>query len=154
MSGSIVIGIGNSIRSDDGVGIHVVRGLEGRVPDNVELIEGTVYCADLLPFLEGRDSAIFIDGIDAGEEPGAIFRFSPEQVKQKRPAEPISLHDFGIYELIAAAELLDQRPPYITIVCVQVKSTDMGEELSDEVAAAVPHACELVLELLGGGSET
>jgi len=75
MSDSVIIGIGNLIRSDDGIGVHVARRLQGMVPDDVEVVEGSVYCADLFGFLEGRSKAIFIDGIDAGEEPGAVFRF-------------------------------------------------------------------------------
>src|SRR5450756_3252715 len=74
MSDLLVIGIGNPIMSDDGIGVQAVRYLEGRLPDNVELMEGSVYCADLLPFPENRRKVVFIDGIDAGSEPGTLFR--------------------------------------------------------------------------------
>jgi hydrogenase maturation protease len=150
MSGCVIIGIGNPIKSDDGVGVEAVRYLEGRLPGEVELVEGSVYCADLFSFLEGRDKAIFIDAIDAGEEPGAIFRFSPDEVRQRKTGISLSVHDFGPYELIAAARLMKQCPEEIVFLTVQVKNVEFGEELSKEVRAAIPRIHQLVLQELGG----
>ncbi|MHB8894751.1 MAG: hydrogenase maturation protease [Candidatus Geothermincolia bacterium] len=148
MSDTVIIGIGNLIKSDDGVGVHAVRQLEGRVPDGVRLVEGSVYCADLFCFLEGAGKAIFIDAIHAEDAPGAIFRFSPDDVKQKASV-PLSIHDFGLYELIQTARLMGQCPDDITIFAVQVEHTEFGLELTGAVAAAVPRVCELVLTELG-----
>lgn len=153
MSGCVIIGIGNPIKSDDGVGVEAVRYLEGRLPGDVELVEGSVYCADLFGFLEGRSKAIFIDAIDTGEEPGAIFRFSPDQVRHRKSGIPMSVHDFGPYELIATARLMGQCPEDIIFITVQVKSVELGEELSEEVRAAIPRIHELVLEELGKNNE-
>jgi len=135
--------------SDDGIGVHAVRYLEGRLPDDVELIEGSVYCADLLPFLENRRKVVFIDGIDAGAEPGTLFRFSPDEVRNQKRNEPVSLHDFGVYELITAAKLLDQCPEDIILLVVQVKNVEIGEELSREVREAIPRIHRLLLDELG-----
>lgn len=152
MPDCVIIGIGNLIKKDDGVGVHVVRGLAGRVPPGVELIEGSVYCADLHGSIEGCDRAIFIDGIDAGEEPGAVFRFTPDEVRGRGASASMSIHDFGLYDLIATARLMDQCPEEITIFAVQVKDVDLGMEMSPEVAVAVEKVCLLVLEELGGGA--
>jgi hydrogenase maturation protease len=149
MSDFLIIGIGNPIMSDDGIGVHAVRYLEGRLPDDVELIEGSVYCADLLPFLENRRKVVFIDGIDAGAEPGTLFRFSPDEVRNQKRNEPVSLHDFGVYELITAAKLLDQCPEDIILLVVQVKNVEIGEELSQEVREAIPRIHRLLLDELG-----
>jgi len=148
LSDVIIMGIGNLIKSDDGAGLHAVRALEGRVPEGVELVEGSVYCADLFGFLDGRSKAIFIDAIDAGEEPGAIFRFTPQQVKQKA-ALSVSVHDFGLYELIQTSRLMGECPEDITIFAIQVEHVEFGDQLTEKVAAAVPKVCELVLEELG-----
>jgi hydrogenase maturation protease len=150
MSQCIVIGIGNILLGDDGVGVHAVRYLEGKLPGDVPLIEGGVYGLDLLPCLEGRDKAIFIDAIDAGDEPGAVFRFSPWEVGKSQHAPAVSQHDLGLYELIAAAQLLDQCPQDIIVIAVQAKSLEVGMELSPEAEAALPHVHRLVLEELGG----
>ncbi|RJP27728.1 MAG: hydrogenase maturation protease [Actinobacteria bacterium] len=146
----VVIGIGNILMSDDGVGVHAARYLEGKLPEGVTLLEGAVYGMDLLPYLEGRDKAIFIDAIDAGDEPGAVFRFSPREVRSSRETAPVSLHDLGLYELIAAAGLLDQCPEDIIVIAVQVKSMEVGMELSREVRGSLPHVHRLVMEELGG----
>lgn len=148
MSETVVIGIGNLIKSDDGVGVHAVRQLEGRVGEDVQLVEGSVYCADLFCFLEGKRKAVFIDAIDADEEPGAIFRFTPDEMKQKASFS-LSVHDFGLYELIQTSDLMGQRPEEITIFAVQVENTEFGDELTERVAEALPRVCELVLEELG-----
>ncbi|MBC7230430.1 MAG: carbamoyltransferase HypF [Actinobacteria bacterium] len=148
-AGCVVVGIGNPLHGDDGVGVRALEYLRGSLPDGVELVEGMIYGPDLLPFLEGRGKAIFIDAIDAGEEPGAVFRFSPREVRQEHGAPSLSLHDFGLYELIAAAELLGQCPEEVTVIAVQVKSLEVGTELSPEVEAALPHVRRLVLEELG-----
>ena len=150
MPGCVVIGIGNLLQSDDGLGVHAARYLEGKLPPDVTLVEGGVYGMDLLPFLEGRDKAIFIDAIDAGDDPGAVFRFSPWEVRKSREALPVSLHDLGIYELIAAAQLLDQCPEDIIVIAVQVKSMEVGMELSPEVRDSLPHILRLVLEESSG----
>jgi hydrogenase maturation protease len=149
MQDIVVIGIGNTIKSDDGAGVRALEMLEPLVGDDVELVEGRVYCADMLPVLEGRRKAIFIDGIDSGEEPGAIFRFSPDEVKSEKKIS-LSIHDFGVYDLIMAARLLEQCPEELVMFCVQVKDTSVGQELSPEVEAALPRLCELVLEEVGG----
>jgi len=137
--------------------VEVVRYLEGRLRGDVELVEGSVYCADLFSFLEGRSKVIFIDAIDAGEEPGAIFRFSPEEVRQRKTGVSLSIHDFGPYELIAAARLMKQCPQDVVFIAVQVKNVEFGEELSEEVRAAIPRVHRLVEEELvgqGGASDT
>jgi hydrogenase maturation protease len=153
MSDCVIIGIGNLIKSDDGFGVHVVRRLQGRVPDGVELVEGSVYCADLLPFLDGCRRLIFIDGIDAEDEPGAIFRFSPDDVRPSTRGVSLSIHDFGVYELLMAAKLLDQCPEDISIFAVQVKNIEIGDRLSPEVSAAVEKVCRMVLEEVVGAAE-
>jgi hydrogenase maturation protease len=145
MQDCVIIGIGNLLHGDDGVGVHAVKYLEGKVPENVRLVEGGVYSLDLLAFLEGVNHAIFIDAVDVEDEPGAIYRFSPQDVMEQ-PKTPLSVHDLGLYDLIGAAELLNQRPEHITIIAVQVKSLEMGMDLSPEVRKALPRIHGLILE--------
>ncbi len=142
----LVIGIGNVLKQDDGLGIQAVRYLQGKIPDGVEAMEGSTYAADLLPALEGRRAVIFIDGIEAGEEPGAVFRFNPEEVSRVRPTASLSIHDFGVYDLLEAARMLGQHPERVVIIAVQVKKLGTGTELSEEVREALPRVHGLVLE--------
>lgn len=150
MSDCVIIGIGNILKTDDGIGVHAVRYLRDRLPGGVLLVEGGTYSPDLLPCLEKRRRAIFIDGVDARDEPGVIFRFSPRELARRLPSVPLSLHDFGLYDLITAADLLDLRPADITIIAVQVKSLETGTELSPELEEALPRIHRLIVEELDG----
>jgi hydrogenase maturation protease len=145
MQDCVIIGIGNLLHGDDGLGVHAVRYLEGKVPDNVDLVEGGVYSLDLLTYLEDVRHAIFIDAMDVQDEPGAIYRFSPQEVLEQ-PQTPLSVHDLGLYDLIGAAELLHQCPEHITIIAVQVKTLDMGMDLSPELREVLPRIHGLVME--------
>jgi len=150
MSERVIIGIGNILRSDDGIGVHAVRYLQERLPEDVTLVEGGVYSPDLLTFLEDCRKVIFIDGIDARDEPGAIYRFSHREVRRDNSTPPLSLHDFGLYDLINTAELLDQCPEEVTIIAVQVKTLETGMELSRELREVLPEIHRLVMEELDG----
>ena len=145
MEECVIIGIGNVLHGDDGLGVHAIRYLKERMPESVTLVEGGVYGLDLLTWLDGPRHAIFIDAMDVEDEPGSVYRFSPQDVLEQ-PKTPLSVHDLGLYDLIAAAKLLDQCPEHITIIAVQIKSVAMGMELSKEVRDALPHVHRLVLE--------
>lgn len=147
--GCVVIGIGNILMGDDGAGVHAARLLRGRLPAGVELVEGGVCTLDLLGFLDGRDKAVFIDAIDAGDRPGSVYRFNPDRLRElKNPAS--SLHDLGVYELILAARLLDQCPGELVIISVQIGRVEAGTELSPAVAGALPGLARLVLAEVEG----
>ncbi len=145
MEECVIIGIGNVLHGDDGLGVHAIRYLKERMPESVSLVEGGVYSLDLLTWMDGPKHAIFIDAMDVEDEPGSVYRFSPQDVIEQ-PKTPLSVHDLGLYDLIAAAKLLDQCPEHITIIAVQIKSVAMGMELSKEVRDALPHVYRLVLE--------
>lgn len=147
---TVVIGIGNPIMGDDGVGVAVVRRLESLVSaPGIEVVEGSVYSPDLLPILEGRKKAIFIDGVDMEDtEAGAVFRFPLDEVSLLQKGNPLSLHDFGVAELITTAKLLDSCPSEIVFYAIQVKNVSLGEELSSEVESAVDKVCSLILKEL------
>lgn len=147
---TVIIGIGNPIMSDDGVGVAVARRLEDLVRAPwVEVVEGSIYSPDLLPVLEGRKKAIFIDAVDMKDtEAGAVFRFPFDEGLLLQKSNPLSLHDFGVAELIATAKLLDSCPPEIVLYAIQVKNVSLGEQLSSEVESAVDRVCSLILEEL------
>ncbi len=142
----VVIGIGNLLAQDDGIGVHAVRYLLGKLPEDVELLEGSTYAADLLPALEGRRLVIIIDGFDAGEEPGAVFRLSPADISARPGAASLSVHDFGVAEMLASARLLGRCPDEVVIFGVQVKGLETGAELSGELVRTLPALHRLVRE--------
>ncbi|MDD5448456.1 MAG: hydrogenase maturation protease, partial [Actinomycetota bacterium] len=90
-----------------------------------------------------------IDGVDMEDtEAGAVFRFPLDEVSLLQKGNPLSLHDFGVAELITTAKLLDSCPSEIVFYAIQVKNVSLGEELSSEVESAVDKVCSLILKEL------
>ena len=142
----LVIGVGNSIQMDDGIGIHLLAHLEKEsLPDTVELFDGGTAGLDLLPFLQHRDTVIVIDAVDADMEPGTLFRFTPEDIAAKRQSYD-SLHQLGLLETLKMAGLLGTAPAHAIIIGVQPGIIDWGEELSEPLRKRIPRIVELVLE--------
>jgi hydrogenase maturation protease len=150
--GIVIIGVGNPLCSDDGLGIHFVRrfqSLEDNLPPGVEIFDGGTGGLDLLPLMQGKRRVIFVDAMDAGEEPGYIFRFRPEQLTLEAHPE-ISVHDVDMASLLRTARLTEDYPDEVIIFAVQVKRVDLGQELSSPVKRALDRVVDLVLQELKG----
>jgi len=145
----LILGVGNLLLRDEGVGVHVISALRDReLPDDVELWDGGTAAFDLFDTLAGRRQVIIIDAVRAGSEPGTIFRFTPEDISVSRE-QLTSLHQVGLLETLNVAEnLLDSAPQEVIILGVEPKEIGWGLELSAEVEAAVPKVIELVIEEL------
>ncbi|MBU7006203.1 HyaD/HybD family hydrogenase maturation endopeptidase [Phosphitispora fastidiosa] len=142
----LVLGVGNSILSDEGLGVHLVKRLqEEEFPDNVEMLEGGTQGLELLAYIDDVAKLIIIDCVKAGAEPGSIFRFEPDKVNVIPREFKISYHDLGIYDFLQQARLLESLPPTI-IFGVEPKEIDWGEELSTPVAAAMGKLKALVTD--------
>lgn len=142
----LILGIGNEILQDEGVGIHVIRELaKETLPEEVELLEGGTAGMELLPSLEGVDHLIVVDSIQAEDEPGSVFAFSPEEIKIFPDGCQVSAHQVGVFNLINSAALLDRLPP-TKIIGIQPKEITWGLEMSPEVAKVVPKVLQLIHE--------
>ncbi len=143
----VVIGVGNEVMRDDGVGTDVVRRLqEENLGPDVELIEGAVGGLDLVFDLEGRERAIIIDAARMGLEPGAVRLVRREEIEQ-RLLPLASLHHIGLHDVLELAEMSGIRPEII-VVAVEPAEVVPGLGLSATVEAAVPEMIGLVQELL------
>ncbi len=141
----LILGVGNLLLRDEGVGVHVISALRDRaLPDDVELCDGGTASFDLLDTLAGRRQVIIIDAVRTGSEPGTIFRFTPEDISASRE-QITSLHQVGLLEILNVVEhLLDSAPEEVIVLGIEAKEIDWGLELSAEVEAAVPKVIELV----------
>jgi hydrogenase maturation protease len=142
----LVLGIGNLLRTDDGVGVHVVNLLNDskKLPGWVEAIDAGTCGPDLLGMMQGRDRVIVVDALEAGEEPGGIFRFDARLLAFFAPMT-VSLHDSGIVGALRDLEVLGERPDVEIIGIAAQDVTTMSMEPTCAVKAAVPKAAELVL---------
>jgi hydrogenase maturation protease len=141
----IVLGLGNLIRSDDGVGIHAVQRLlkDPRIPEDVEVLDGGTLGLLLLPLVEEATHVLAIDAIHAGVAPGTILRFDISQ-PEPLPGTP-SVHQIGFADLLAALRLLDKFPEQMSMLGVQPEETGWSERLSPAVETALPRLIEAVI---------
>jgi len=151
-STTLVMGVGNLLRGDDGFGVTVLEAVSKRaVPDHVELLDAGTSIIDLMEELNGRRKVVVIDAVRGGQAPGTLYRFSPEDVAAEAvPAD--SLHQVGLLDTLRLAELVDCRPDEVVIVGVQPEDTGLKIGLTEAVAAAVPRATEMVMTEISGVS--
>jgi hydrogenase maturation protease len=136
----LVLGLGNDILSDDGVGLVVVRRLRERLGSNesVDFVETNEMGLSLLDFIEGYDWAVIVDSIITGDnEPGTLTIFDRETFNHPRACNP---HHMGLDEIIDMAERMDLDVPKVLFVAaIEVKDPfSFGEKLTNEIEKIVP----------------
>lgn len=145
----LVLGIGNILLSDDGVGVHIVNKLkdEYAFPDNVTLIDGGTKGLDLLPLLEGRDKVLLVDAANFKKEPGTIDTVIGDNI----PAflsQKLSVHQIGIPDMLFAARLMGITPPEMCLIGIQPKSMETSTDMSEEIKGKFDDLYVKVLEKL------
>jgi hydrogenase maturation protease len=142
----VVLGVGNLLLSDEGVGVHVANKLmEMDLPPEVDVVEGGTDGFRLMNVVTGAARLIVVDAVKGGGPPGSIYRFDIKDAPTYPDEYKTSVHQIGILEVVHLSELIGKAPE-TTIIGVEPKSLDMGMELSPEVQAKVPRIIELVLE--------
>lgn len=145
----LVLGVGNVMMGDEGLGVHVVRRLmaEFIFPPAVEVVDGGTSGLALLPVIRRCQQALIVDAIEANAKPGSIFMFNAEEIDEPSTAK-LTLHDISILEVLKTAALLGDRPP-ATIIGVQPgKMDEFGRGLSQAVKSKVPRVMEIVIKIL------
>lgn len=142
----LVMAVGNLLKQDDGFGEAVLRKLEEmELSADVELFDAGTSAIDLMEVFNGRAKLIVLDAVRGGQEPGTLYRFSPEEVEDQ--ALPMNtLHQVGLLETLRLGELVDCKPESSVIIGCQPQQTNLGIGLSEAVAAKVDKAAELVLK--------
>jgi hydrogenase maturation protease len=145
----IVLGIGNALLRDEGIGCHVAHALEDIPVPDVEIIDGGT-CPDLSQFLEYADKLIIVDAVKGGGTPGQIYRFHLEDITlEQKPF--LSLHDVGWLDsliLMQHRHNIDEA----VIIGVEPGEIDWGLELSPELQGKVPQIVDTVLSELNNAS--
>jgi len=143
----LVLGIGNVLMGDEGVGVHVVRHLEKLgVPEGVELLDGGTGSFLLLEPMQRARTVILIDATLDNHPPGTVRRLTP-RFSTEYP-RTLTAHDIGLKDLLDTFYLL-QGPSEVVLFAVSIAALqEVGMELSPEVAARVPEIGELVLREL------
>jgi len=140
-----VVGIGNLVMQDDGLGPHFIRFLEadGGIPPEVELIDGGTHSYDLVEFFAGADSVIIVDALKFEEEPGTIYRAPLKELREDLINDARSVHELNFIDAVSMVNMLGHDPE-VVVFGVEPKIIDVSIELSPEVEAKLPRLAELV----------
>lgn len=150
----VVLGVGNTIRADEGVGVRVVEALERdyQLPEGVVAIDGGTSSMEMLEDLSHLDFLVVVDAIVDGKPPGTLIRLAGDAVPVffRRNLSP---HGIGLSDVLAALEFLGAEPQETVILGVQPLSLDLATELTPTIAACVPPlVAQVVAELSARGA--
>ena len=143
-----VLGCGNTLVGDDGVGIRVIERLQQiKLPPDVEVIDAGVGGLAILGWIEDADKVIIIDAVQTGNEPpGTVYKFTDKELPPSNMFM-LSLHDLNLVDTINVGRIVQKMPDEIVIIGVEVKRVaEFTKELTPEVEAAIPEVLGVVLE--------
>ncbi len=144
----LILGVGNLLLRDDGFGVHFINSLkENAFPGNITLLEAGTVSHQLIPVLHETDFLIVIDVVEAGDKPGSLFRFSPEDMKFASE-QKVSLHQISLIDVLHMTALTGKKPETVIIGVQPKDTTSWSLELSEELKAVIPRVKELVIEEL------
>lgn len=142
----LVLGVGNLLLSDEGVGVHVAqRMMKMDMPPEVQVVEGGTDGFGLVNVITEADRMILIDAVKGGGQPGSIYRFEIEDCPPYPDIFKTSVHQISILEVINLSSLIGTTPR-TTIIGVEPACIEMGMNLSPAVAAKIPTVIRMVQE--------
>jgi hydrogenase maturation protease len=150
-SRTVVLGVGNTLLTDEGVGVHVVERLRRNHPDlkEVEFLDGGTLSFTLAGPMAEAEQLIIIDAAELKATPGTVTLFENAAMDDYlNHGKRRSVHEVSLLDLLAIARLTDSLPPRRALIGIQPQSVEWGETPSPEVTAAIPAACAITLELL------
>jgi len=139
-----VVGVGNLLLKDEGIGVHIAHALQQiDIPYNVKIIDGGT-SLDLPDCLENVDKLIIIDAVKTGGQPGTIYRFHPYDMDIESEGI-ISLHELGLAQSLKMMRLIGNEPKETVIIGIEPKEINWGTELSAELQQKIPEIINIVL---------
>ena len=142
----VILGMGNLLLQDEGIGIHFVQMLSKDELDytNVEIIDGGT-SPEIASLVEDADKLIIVDAVKGGKEPGTIYRFSADEIELDSPMK-ISLHYMGVLDNLMMLKLLRQKPLNTIIIGVEPETIDWGLELSPRIKKRLEELKRIVIQ--------
>jgi hydrogenase maturation protease len=136
----IVLGIGNLLNRDEGVGIHAIRQLQnelGESMDDVEFVDGGTLGLNLLPLVESATHLLLLDCVDAGEPAGTLVELAKEQIPLYTGLK-MSQHQTTFQEVMGLASIRGRLPDHLHLIGVQPADLEIGTDLSQSVLSKLP----------------
>jgi hydrogenase maturation protease len=143
----LILGIGNILRSDDGLGVHIIRYMQETgiaLPDGIELMDGGTAGFDLMGLIDAFDKIVIVDALKTNDRPGSIYRFTPEHVVKTGPH--FSLHEGGIMEVLRMMSIMNVKPEIEFVGIVPENISAIDTNISPAVQDSIPRAVEVILD--------
>ena len=149
---TLIVGLGNPLRGDDGVGVRVIQTLMAEaLPEGVEAVEGGTQGLGLVSLMEGWRRVILVDAANVGQPPGGFVRFTPQEARLLGGDQRLSIHNAGLRDALLLAETLELLPDEIIIYGMQPANLDWDDNLSPQVEAKMPELVRAILDELDAG---
>ena len=146
-----ILGIGNLLFKDEGIGVHIIRALEAlELPGciDLELIDAGT-SPDLTALLDTAiDKLVIIDAVKAGGQPGEIYRIEPEDLTFEE-SNKISVHELGLRQNLKMLELTGKKPKEAVLIGVEPEEIGWGTNLSPLLKQKMPRIIKLILKEIG-----
>lgn len=153
---TLIVGCGNLLRGDDGVGPVLIRHiLDYDLPPHIQVVDGGTAGMDVAFRMRGMDRVILIDAAQTDSEPGSIYRVPGSEVENLPPLAGLHLHAFRWDHALAFARWLlkDEYPTDITVYLIEAANIDFGDALSAPVTAAMNEVIQMLLTELRSAKE-
>ena len=142
----LVMGVGNTLMQDDGVGICIIETL-GKSTDThpaLHLVDGGTIGLALLPEIEDADAVIVVDASELGAPPGTLKVFHDSEIDGQLSGKQRTVHEVALLDLFSAAGILGKMPTRRALVAIQPECTDWGDGCTPPVLAAATEACAII----------
>ena len=151
MGRQIVLGLGNILNTDEGLGVHALTALADRLgtAPQVELVDGGTMGLSLLPLVEGCDDLLVLDAVDAGAGAGTIVELGREEIPLYTGVK-LSQHQVTFQEVLGLANVRGKLPPRLHLLGIQPADLTLGIGVSPVVEAALPALVERAAAVLAG----
>ncbi len=147
---TLILGIGNTLLSDEGVGIHMLGYLRKHFPElpDVSYLDGGTLSFTLAPWIEDAGNLVVVDAAELNHSPGTVEVFEGEAMDRFAGKTKRSVHEVSLGDLLSIAHLTDALPANRALVAIQPGNIDWGSTLSGTVERALPEAAHQVIRLI------
>jgi len=148
---TLVLGVGNKLMSDEGIGVHVIEqlALKYKLPEEVQVLDGGTLGLDLLYYLEGIENLLIVDAAETGNEAGTMIRLEDDEVPAFMSIK-ISPHQMGVPDMLAAAKMKDIYPKRLVLWGIQPDVITLSLDLSPVLASKVDSLTDKLADELRG----
>jgi hydrogenase maturation protease len=145
----IILGLGNILNKDEGLGVHCLQPLRERLKDfpAIDILDGGVLGLDLLPLVESCSHLLILDAVDARKPPGTIVELGREEIPLFAQVK-LSWHQVTFQEVLQFAGVRGRLPGHLHLVGAQPADISIGDGLSPEIEAVLPEIADRAMAIL------